>query len=160
MLHRTQVGLDPDEPDMALCQCFYRWGALCLCLVHRVAGCRRAHHSRVPVTRFRARQRQAVGAPLGDSQIAPQNAASVMERALTPYYPVHAGYLPIMEIVFLAQKSYAEKDKMLCFESLWGMPAQGELRCTHWKQDCSLASSGIRMRASSGPPVLPDGRFG
>lgn len=41
-LSHTQIGLDPDEPDMGLFQCFYRWGeaqsssfeATCSCLLH------------------------------------------------------------------------------------------------------------------------------
>jgi len=58
----AQIGLDPNEPDLGLFQCFYRWGRL-----------------------------------------------------------------PIMEIVFLARKVEAEQDKYIKFESIWGMPAMGEV---------------------------------
>jgi len=58
----SQIGLDPDEPDMGLFQCFYRWGRM-----------------------------------------------------------------PVMEIVFLARKSHVEEDKLIRFETVWGLPAQGEV---------------------------------
>lgn len=36
-----------------------------------------------------------------------------------------AGRLPVMEIVFLAQKTHVEPNKLIQFTSVWGLPAQG-----------------------------------
>ena len=42
------------------------------------------------------------------------------------YTHVRTGRMPVMEIVFLARKSHIEEDKLIQFESVWGLPAKGE----------------------------------
>jgi hypothetical protein len=85
-----QIGLDPDEPDMALFQAFYRWGKTRVFKWHRSAFASRAHCS--------------------------------WKAMLMIYY---AGRMPVMEIVFLARKVKVEQNKLIQFNTVWGLPAQG-----------------------------------
>ncbi|KAG1662149.1 hypothetical protein FOA52_011022 [Chlamydomonas sp. UWO 241] len=59
----SQIGLDPNEPNMALFQCFYRWGQL-----------------------------------------------------------------PVLEVVFLLRKKHVEKDRLIVFDTAYGMPASGDVQ--------------------------------
>jgi hypothetical protein len=33
--------------------------------------------------------------------------------------------MPVMEIVFLAHKKHVEQDRLIQFETVWGLPAKG-----------------------------------
>lgn len=43
-----------------------------------------------------------------------------------PFLLLAAGLLPVMEIVFLLEKTHVEQDKLIQFETVQGMPAAGE----------------------------------
>jgi len=34
--------------------------------------------------------------------------------------------MPVMEVVFLARKLHVERNKLIQFDTVWGMPAKGE----------------------------------
>lgn len=49
-----------------------------------------------------------------------------MADMANPFLSLAAGLLPVMEIVFLMEKTHVEQDKLIQFETVQGMPASGE----------------------------------
>eukprot|EP00967_Tisochrysis_lutea_P004294 scaffold5056_cov39-Tisochrysis_lutea.AAC.3 len=62
-----------------------------------------------------------------------------------------AGRMPVMEIVFLARKSHVEEDKLIRFETVWGLPAQGAL--LHTQESRATSNKPIITRAPACVPV-------
>lgn len=57
--------------------------------------------------------------------------AGAQEGAHSPLWPTlrptpRAGRMPVMEVVFLARKLHVERNKLIQFDTVWGMPAKGE----------------------------------
>lgn len=49
-----------------------------------------------------------------------------ISETLTTGLPLHTGLLPVMEIVFVLQKTQVVENERIEFESVWGMPMSGE----------------------------------
>jgi hypothetical protein len=139
----AQVGLDPDNPDMAMLQCFYRWGtSASSCTPPQpaprpvvVPGCRRwqsAHQANAkPIGSAHSPARLTLAAP----RVVPLVPSIIILRTSVLWYVhgwwltlmpgVRTGKTPMLEVVFALEKATAEDELVLGFQSVYGAPIQG-----------------------------------
>ena len=113
LVHFVQIGLDPKHENLALFQCFYRWG-------EQPRDAR--PHLDCPnaiINRY---------VQINDKpQCQPRRDHSLLlcHSSFLHPSPIPAGMLPVMEIVFLLNRTEVQQDKLIRFQSIQGMPLQG-----------------------------------
>ena len=115
LVHFLQIGLDPKHENLALFQCFYRWGE----------QPRDAHPPLDCPNAITDRYVQINDKP----QCQPRRDHSLFlcHSSFLHPSPIPAGMLPVMEIVFLLNRTEVQQDKLIRFQSIQGMPLQGGL---------------------------------
>lgn len=122
---------------------------LCLCLVHRAASltvnlftpCRLASIQTTQTAAYSSASTDGVGVVVmiwsrvwgWDFPCSCLSQPAVLHAGhkltIGPPSTFTAGRMPIMEIVFLAQRTRNEPNKLIQFETVWGLPAAGEQLC-------------------------------